>query len=97
MNSCGGQWGGCIVSKVSKALVIIGGLNWGLVGVGALMGKGGWDLVAMTLGTWPMVQASVYVLVGIAAVVQLIGCRCAKCKAACASCGTCNTEGVQNM
>ncbi len=72
----------CIVSKLAFVLVIVGALNWGLVGVGMFMGvAGGYNLVSMIFGSMPMVQAVVYVLVGVAAVVKLIGCKCAKCKA----------------
>ncbi len=88
-STCGGCKGGCCsVSYISKILLIVGGINWGLVGVGMLAGKGveAWNVVNMLLGSWPMVEAIVYVLVGVAAIVKLVGCRCAKCKAACASC-----------
>ena len=48
-------------------LLVIGGLNWLLVGVGGFLG-GNWNLVYMLLGTWPVVEWLVYVLVGLAAV-----------------------------
>ncbi len=41
------------------ALVIVGALNWGLVGLMDL------NLVAMVLGSWPMAVQIVYVLVGV--------------------------------
>ena len=66
--------------KLSGALVFIGGLNWGLVGIGMLMGKS-LNLVNMLLSSMPMVEAIVYVLVGVAAVMMMFGCKCAKCKA----------------
>lgn len=53
---------------VAFALVVIGGLNWGLVGAGSLMGND-WNLVNMILGAWPMVESIVYVLVGASALV----------------------------
>ena len=71
----------CVMAKISGCLVVIGGLNWGLVGLGMLMGKaGGYNLVNMIFGTMPTVEAIVYLLVGVAAVMMLIGCKCAKCK-----------------
>lgn len=83
---CGsGCGGGCGIGMVSKVLVVIGGLNWGLVGLGMLMSSD-WNVVHMLVGSWPTVEAVVYLLVGVAAVVKLVGCRCSKCKAACASC-----------
>ncbi len=79
--------GGCVTSKIGKVLLAVGGLNWGLVGVGMLMGKlGGWNLVNMLLGSMPTLEAVVYVLVGLAALMYLIGCKCKKCQAACATC-----------
>ena len=66
--------------KLAGALVIIGGLNWGLVGIGMLM-KSNWDVVNLVLGSWPMAEAIVYILVGVATVMMLMGCKCEKCKA----------------
>jgi uncharacterized membrane protein YuzA (DUF378 family) len=72
---------GCTMSLIAKILVIVGGLNWGLVGAGMLAGGSGWNLVNMILGSMPMIEAIVYLLVGICAVVMIFGCKCAKCKA----------------
>ncbi len=89
---CGGKCGGCmcVPAMIGKILVIIGGVNWGLVGVGMLMGKGmdGWNVVHMILGTWPTVEAIVYILVGVAALIKIFGCKCKKCMGGCAG-GTC--------
>ncbi len=52
---------------LSFILVIIGGLNWGLIGLGGFMGSD-WNVVHMILGSWPMVEWLVYLLVGIGAV-----------------------------
>lgn len=73
--------GGCCTSmKIGKWLLVVGGLNWGLVGVGMLLGKeDAWNVVRMLLGNWPEVEAIVYVLVGVAAVMKVVGCRCKKC------------------
>ena len=49
---------------LSFILVIIGGLNWGLVGLGGFLG-GDWNVVHMILGSWPSVESFVYLLVGI--------------------------------
>lgn len=45
-------------------LVVVGAINWGLVGLGGFMGSS-WNLVSMILGSWPMVESLVYVLVGL--------------------------------
>lgn len=46
---------------IAMVLVLIGGLNWGLVGLLNL------DLVALLLGSMPIVQKLVYILVGLSA------------------------------
>jgi len=82
----GGDWRGCSTSKIGKILLIVGGINWGLVGIGMLMNSD-WNVVYMLLGSMPTLEAIVYVLVGVAAVMKIFGCKCKKCMGAC-SCGT---------
>jgi hypothetical protein len=53
---------------VAIVLVIIGGLNWLLVGFF------GWDLVAAIFGTMSIVARLIYVLVGLAAIWLLVVC-----------------------
>ena len=61
-------------------LTVIGGINWGLVGLGMLMGAD-WNVVHMLLGKWAMVEAIVYLLVGVSAVISIFGgCKCETCK-----------------
>lgn len=79
----------CGTSKFAWALVIIGGLVWGLVGVGMLMHQN-WDVVNLVLGKWPTVEAVVYIAVGVATIATLVGCKCSKCK-------TCMASGAQQM
>ena len=54
-----------VLDWVALALVIIGGLNWGLVGLLSL------DLVQFILGGIPILATLVYVLVGLAAVYMI--------------------------
>ena len=83
------------MSKTVKVLLVVGGLNWGLVGLGMLLGKmDSWNIVAMVLGSMPMLEAVVYVLVGIAAIVKLVGCKCSQCRATCASCSSCQAGNM---
>lgn len=56
---------------ISWILIIVGGLNWGLVGVSGFMG-GNWNLVHIILGSVPVVENIVYVLVGLSAIYELI-------------------------
>lgn len=89
-NCCGK--GGCTMALIAKILVIIGGVNWGLIGLGMLLGTaGGWNVVDMIFRSIPVVEAIVYLLVGIAAVMMIFGCKCAKCKAG--VCEHCEKEG----
>lgn len=77
----------CGLAKFAWLLVIIGALNWGLIGLGTLFGGNGWNVVHMIFGSMPTLEAVVYLLVGIGAIVKIFGCPCKKCKEAqCASC-----------
>lgn len=49
---------------IAFILVIIGAINWGLIGLGGFFGSN-WDLVYMVLGSWPAVEWLVYILVGL--------------------------------
>lgn len=60
-----------LLHTASWILIIVGALNWGLVGLGAFMG-GNWNVVSMILGSWPQVEWLVYVLVGASAVYELM-------------------------
>jgi uncharacterized membrane protein YuzA (DUF378 family) len=55
---------------VSFILLAIGGLNWGLVGLGGWFG-GNWNIVNLLLGSWSWLENLVYVLVGVAALVLI--------------------------
>lgn len=52
---------------IAFILLIIGGLNWGLVGIGGFAGAN-WNVVNLLLGSWPSVEWIVYILVGLSAV-----------------------------
>lgn len=56
-----------MLSNIARILVVVGGINWGLVGLGMLMGSD-WNVVNMLLGSVPMLEAVVYILVGLAAI-----------------------------
>ena len=54
-------------------LLAIGGLNWGLVGLGWVVGNGAdWNVVHKILGSSSMLEGIVYILVGLSAVWLLI-------------------------
>lgn len=56
---------------VTWILIIVGAVNWGLIGLGGFMGAN-WNLVSMLLGSWPMVEWLVYALVGASAVYEVV-------------------------
>lgn len=70
----------CGVHKVAWILVIVGALNWGLVGFFQF------DLVAYLFGSWPMVERVIYALVGLAAVSIFFMGSCGPCKKEMGSC-----------
>ncbi|MBU0540267.1 DUF378 domain-containing protein [Patescibacteria group bacterium] len=59
-----------LLQKVAWILVIVGALNWGLVGAFDL------DLVNLIFGLWPTLVRVVYILVGLSALVMLFGGSC---------------------
>ncbi len=64
---------------VVSILMIVGGLNWGLMGLGMLLGNGGWNIVGMIFGSGTL-AAIIYLLVGVAAVMTLVMmCKCKDC------------------
>ena len=56
---------------VAWILVVVGALNWLLVGLGGFMGSS-WNLVHMILGSIPALENLVYVLVGLSGVYEII-------------------------
>jgi uncharacterized membrane protein YuzA (DUF378 family) len=59
-----------MLAQIARVLVIIGGVNWGLVGIGMLMGSD-WNVVHMILQSVSWLEAVVYILVGLSAVRML--------------------------
>ena len=73
--------------KTVKVLLLIGGINWGLVGLGMFLGSD-LNIVHLLVGASPTLEAVVYILVGVAAVMKIFGCKCKKCMSTCNSCKT---------
>lgn len=67
--------GHCGLCKVALWLVIIGGINWLLIGVFD------WNLVNAILGAVPWLERIVYILVGLSALVAIAAAlgKCKKC------------------
>ncbi|MEO5927198.1 MAG: DUF378 domain-containing protein [Patescibacteria group bacterium] len=64
----------CTVHKIAWVLVIVGALNWGLLGAFNI------NLVNMIIGSWPMVERVVYILVGLSAIFMFFTGSCKACK-----------------
>lgn len=67
LNGRGDQMGKDMVETVAMILVIIGGLNWGLVGLLNM------NVVELLFASVPILVQIVYVLVGISALYMLYG------------------------
>ncbi|MBI2025225.1 DUF378 domain-containing protein [Candidatus Kaiserbacteria bacterium] len=56
---------------ITFILVVVGGLNWGLVALGSYLG-GNWNVVNLLLGQWSGVENLVYLLVGLSAISLIV-------------------------
>ncbi len=76
----GGKCGSkCTTAIIAKWLLIVGGLNWGIVGVSALFGSE-FNLVHTIFSFSGTVESIVYVVVGLCAAMKAFGgCHCKKC------------------
>lgn len=70
---------------IAWILVMVGALNWGLVGIGGFAG-GNWNVVNLILGSWPQVEWLVYILVGLSAVYEIVKHK--------GNCKTCSSGGT---
>jgi hypothetical protein len=60
---------------IAFVLVVVGGLNWGLVALGNYMGSD-WNVVSLILGSWAWLENLVYLLVGLSALVLVFSKGC---------------------
>ena len=68
-------------------LLVIGGLNWGLMGLAGFVSAGSnWNVVNLVLGQWSALENLVYVLVGLSALYVGIGHK--------KDCRMCNPSGM---
>lgn len=83
---------GCMMSTIGYYLILVGAVNWGLVGLGGFLG-GDWNVVHMIFGGMASVESAVYVIVGIAGIMTFVGCKCATCTS-CRVNATCDAPKV---
>ena len=69
-----------VLGMIVMLLTVVGALNWGLVGVGEFFDYN-LNLVNLLVGTWPIVESVVYMLVGVSGVLAAIGLLTGKCNA----------------
>lgn len=61
-----------VIHIVAWILIIIGALNWGLVGIGMFAGSN-WNVVNLLIGSWsPQLEWLIYILVGLSCVWELV-------------------------
>jgi uncharacterized membrane protein YuzA (DUF378 family) len=56
---------------IAWILVMIGGINWLLIGIGGFAGSD-WNVVHLILGSIPWLEWLVYILVGLSAVYEIV-------------------------
>ncbi len=71
---------------ISFILVILGGLNWGLIALGDFVGSN-WNVVNLILKSTPTTEAIVYLLIGLGTLVLLFTHK--------KGCDVCSTKSVQ--
>ncbi len=59
------------MSQVAYYLTVIGGLNWGLTGIG-MLAKTNFNVINLILGSYTTLEAVVYVLVGVSAIYMIV-------------------------
>ena len=71
----------CTPKMIAKTLVIVGGLNWGLVGAFDF------NLVNALFGSVSWLERLIYILVGLSAIMMCMCCKCKTCKDGSCKCG----------
>ncbi len=62
-----------VIDWIAYILVIIGALNWGLVGLGSFSAVSyDWDLIALIFGSMPILAAIIYLLVALSGIWILV-------------------------
>ena len=55
---------------IAFILLVIGGLNWGLIGIGGFVGAN-WNVIGLIFGSVPVVAWIIYILVGLSALLLI--------------------------
>ena len=76
MNDHTGRY--CTSHAIAYLLVLVGALNWGLVGIGGYMGVN-LNVVNLIFGAWAWLEWLIYLLVGLSAVFMMFQRSCGYC------------------
>ncbi len=64
----------CVLGWICLILVIIGGINWGLIGAFSF------NLVAAIVGKWPALERIIYIIIGLSALFTIYeAIKCCRC------------------
>lgn len=66
--------GKCNLHCITNHMLWLAGLNWGLVGLFD------WNLIEVLFGAWPVVVTTIYILMGLSAVMFCLEKKCKPCK-----------------
>lgn len=58
------------IDWTSLVLVIIGAINWGLVGIGQFL-EANWNVVNLVFGSIPALESAIYLVVGLAGLYEV--------------------------
>jgi uncharacterized membrane protein YuzA (DUF378 family) len=83
---------GCTASTIGYYLVLAGAINWGLIGLGHFIATN-LNLVNMLFTSIPSIEYAIYIIIGIAGVMTLMGCKCKTCMS-CQVNSTCDAPKV---
>ncbi len=67
-----------ILTLIATILVVVGGLNWGLIAINP-----DWNVVNLLFGAWPVVVRVVYAVVGVSALLVLVSLFTCPCPCPC--------------
>ena len=57
-----------MIDLLATILILVGALNWGVIGVSKMVGDKTYDLVTMVTPGYPMVENIIKIVVGVAAI-----------------------------
>jgi len=53
------------IPTLAMIIIILGALNWGMIGLGEFMGGQNWNVIAHIFDQWPEVLFTAYIVIGV--------------------------------